>query len=212
MTLFHQASYFTSVAEITQLPDSLAQKEVAFIGRSNAGKSSCLNALSAQKSLARTSKTPGRTQLINYFTCPLGFLVDLPGYGFAKVPLRMKQRWEQLINDYLQQRESLAGLVCIMDCRHPMTPLDQQLVQWSCDSQLPLHILLNKADKLSKNQQFKTLTEVKKQLASNRLLSNSLVSVQLFSASKKTGLPELQQQLSQWLQIEATEELIDHAS
>ena len=174
-------------------------REIAFVGRSNAGKSSTINCLTRQKRLARISKTPGRTQLINFFQFkhlePLR-LVDLPGYGFAKVDKRVKAQWHQLIDYYLRHRISLCGIILIMDARHPLQPFDLQILDWSLQSQYKLHILLNKADKLSRNQALASLNTVKKYLDKEY---NTPVQVQLFSANKGTGLEVLEAGLTHWL-------------
>lgn len=172
--------------------------EVAFAGRSNAGKSSAINCLTNNKKLARTSKTPGRTQLINFFNLSSEQrLVDLPGYGFAKVPKAMKQEWDRNLADYLQTRKSLKGLVILMDARHPLQEFDQQMIQWGCNSQLPVHLVLTKADKLKKGPAKASLLTVQKYLRENDQQSN--VSAQLFSSLKKQGLEELKIVLNLWL-------------
>lgn len=171
-------------------------KEVAFIGRSNAGKSSALNAITGVHKLARTSKTPGRTQLINFF----GFgneqqrLVDLPGYGYAKVSTEVKQQWGQALDEYLRERKSLQGLILIMDIRHPLTSFDRQMLDWTQHCQLPVHILLTKADKLNRGPAQQALAATTKQLA-----TFDSVSIQLFSAIKGTGLEAARARLSTWL-------------
>lgn len=190
---FNSARYTTSAARLSQCPPDDGA-EVAFCGRSNAGKSSAINALTNQKSLARTSRTPGRTQLINFFALDgKRRLVDLPGYGYAKVPLPMKEHWRRHLNDYLTRRDSLAGLVLLVDARHPLKPFDEMMLDWSAESGLPLHILLTKADKLKKEPQRKALLAVKERLPET-------ATAQLFSATKKTGTDELRQKLTEWLQ------------
>ena len=162
---YQHATFQKSAVEINQLPSDNGV-EIAFIGRSNAGKSSALNTITGVKGLARVSKTPGRTQAINIFDLSkTQRLIDLPGYGYAKVPRVVKERWAGNIDTYLQQRQSLMGLVLIMDIRHPLKELDQHLVDWTADCQVPTHILLTKADKLSRNQQNKTLAEVTQALS-----------------------------------------------
>ena len=189
---YNQAVYLTSATTVAQLPADTG-REIAFVGRSNAGKSSALNAITNIKGLARTSSAPGRTQMINYFEIDESHrLVDLPGYGFAKVPPAIKARWEKTTADYLEHRESLVGLMMVMDCRHPLKPLDQQMINWCVDFAVPLHILLTKADKLTKNEQNKALFTVQNALA----LKN--VSVQLFSALKKIGLDAARNVLDSW--------------
>jgi len=193
---YNKASFLLSVAELSQLPTDVGV-EVAFIGRSNAGKSSAINSITNIKGLARTSKTPGRTQMITYFTLDeTRRIVDLPGYGYAKVPLPIQQRWQQTVNQYLQTRKSLRGLVLVMDVRHPLKDSDQQLIDWAVACQLPVHVLLAKADKLSRAQAIETLRSVKFMLAQHE----ELVTVQLFSSLKGTGagIGDAQKQLDQW--------------
>jgi len=169
--------------------------EVAFVGRSNVGKSSAINTITNQKSLARTSKTPGRTQLLVFFELLENIrLVDLPGYGFAKTPIAVRNRWQQQIVEYLSTRESLKGLVIPMDIRRPFTELDQQMMSWTDDLQLPVHILLTKADKLSRGRANSVLLDVQK-----RWLANYDASVQLFSAPKRMGVDVAREKLQNWL-------------
>jgi GTP-binding protein len=197
MTLFNHAVYAASAATLAQLPPSRC--EVAFAGRSNAGKSSAINTLARHNRLAFVSKTPGRTQLINFFA--LGeerFIVDLPGYGYAKVPPEMRARWERVLSAYLQTRESLAGLVLIMDARHPLTPLDRQMLDWFTPRGLPVHILLTKADKLSRGVANKTLQSVRSELN-----IYPQVSVQLFSSLAKQGVEEAETVIDGWLTAQA---------
>ena len=189
------AAYVASAHQLAQLPPPRGP-EVAFAGRSNAGKSSALNALVGHNRLAFTSKTPGRTQMINFFELPgARYLVDLPGYGFAKVPEAERQRWGDLIGTYLTTRPNLAGLVAIMDVRHPLMPLDRQLLDWFLPGGRPVHILLTKADKLSRQQAARQLAEVKAGLR-----SVAGASVQLFSSLKGTGLDEARMVIGQWLE------------
>ena len=172
-------------------------REVAFAGRSNAGKSSALNRLTGHKKLARTSKTPGRTQLINYFQIgelPLA-LVDLPGYGFAKVPLAVKNEWQRELDNYLQNRDALIGLVLLMDIRHPLKEFDNAMIQWAKRSEMPLHILLTKADKLKRGPAQSALLQVRKAVSS---LGN-LVNVQTYSSLNGEGTDILQKRLNSWL-------------
>ncbi len=195
---FHRARYLTSAAKLHQCPED-SGLEVAFAGRSNAGKSSALNALTGSHKLARTSKTPGRTQLINFFSLDETHrLVDLPGYGFAKVPEAMKREWQQHLSDYLDQRVCLQGLVLMMDVRHPLKEFDRMMLEWSAHNQLPVHVLLTKADKLKYGQAKQALLKVKKELKD----FSGPLSLQLFSAPKKTGVDELAKQLRRWLQPE----------
>jgi GTP-binding protein len=170
-------------AQPKQFPDDEGA-EVAIAGRSNAGKSSAINAIVARQSLARSSKTPGRTQQINFFELTPGQrLVDLPGYGFAKVPVNMRQHWGALLTSYFSQRSCLAGAMVVMDSRHPLTDIDVQMLELATSRSLPIHILLTKSDKLSRSVAMKTLADVRKQLNGN-------VTVQLFSATAKTGVDE----------------------
>ncbi|AWB66632.1 YihA family ribosome biogenesis GTP-binding protein [Saccharobesus litoralis] len=194
MIHFQKAKFTTSAPDITKLPAD-SGIEVAFAGRSNAGKSSALNTLTRQKSLARTSKTPGRTQLINVFDLDeTRRLIDLPGYGYAKVPEAMKRKWQAALSEYLQERECLKGLIVLMDIRHPLKDLDQDLVFWAVDSNLPVVILLTKADKLKPGQRKKTVLEVRQ--ASKNFGGN--VEVMAFSSHNGIGLPELEKKLTTW--------------
>jgi GTP-binding protein len=198
MTLLHyqNAEFLLSAAKISQLPSDVGA-EVAFVGRSNAGKSSTLNALCQQKNLAKTSKTPGRTQLINVFELDAAHrLIDLPGYGFAKVSVDIKARWQKTLNTYLENRQCLQGLVLVMDARHPLKEVDKMLIQWTEATELPLHILLNKADKLKKGVAKQTLLQVQKALA-----EFPHCSLQLFSAEKRDGLEQLKSVLAIWFNI-----------
>lgn len=199
MSVYNQTVFLKSAARVSQLPEDTGF-EVAFAGRSNAGKSSALNCLTGIKSLARTSKTPGRTQLINlfYVTDENRRLVDLPGYGYAKVSAKIKQAWQAHLAEYLEVRQCLKGLVLLMDIRHPLKELDQTMVSWCLTRQLPVHILLTKADKLSKSQAIQTLALVKKHYAP---WIDQGVSVQVFSSLKRQGLDILEQQLNTWLGI-----------
>ena len=191
--VLNQAHFHTSVARMRDLPGSRA--EVAFAGRSNAGKSSAINLLTRKNRLAFTSKTPGRTQLINFFElAPATFLVDLPGYGYAKVPPAMKAQWEALLSRYLQEREALVGMVLIMDARHPLTPLDRQMLDWFMPTGKPVHILLSKADKLSNSEKALTLKRVKQELA-----AHAAISVQLFSSLSRLGAEEAAACIEGWL-------------
>ena len=200
MPLFQQAAFLTTVAHLRDLPAD-AVREVAFAGRSNAGKSSAINTLAGRVRLAYVSKTPGRTQHLNYFTLADGkYFVDLPGYGYAKAPLEIRAQWEGLIGPYLGKREQLAGLVVIMDIRRPLTDLDLRLIDWFRPTGRPIHILLSKADKLSRQEQTKTLRSVKAELATWG--GAELYSVQLFSSLKKTGVEEAEAVLAGWLGLE----------
>lgn len=191
---YQKATFLTSAPDITALPADTGI-EVAFAGRSNAGKSSALNTLTRQNSLARTSKTPGRTQLINTFSLDQDRrLIDLPGYGFAKVPLAVKLKWQKSLAEYLMKRDSLKGLVVLMDIRHPLKDLDQDLIHWAVESQLPVLILLTKADKLGPGARKKTVLEVRE--ASLAFMGD--ITVHAFSSLNKQGLPELEQVLDSW--------------
>jgi len=195
MSLFHQALFYTSVNQLKDLP-LLEGAEIAFAGRSNAGKSSAINTLTRRNKLAFVSKTPGRTQQINYFRLKSDlFLVDLPGYGYAKVPLKIRNHWESFLSEYLQTRETLIGLVLIMDIRHPLKDLDLQMLDWFSATQKPVHILLTKADKLSRHKADCTLQTVKSYLA-NYYPS---VTIQLFSSANAVGIEETNKILTNWI-------------
>ncbi len=190
-----QAEFLTSAPRLADCPPP-DRPEVAFAGRSNAGKSSVLNQLTRNKTLARTSKTPGRTQLLNFFrTDAGGLLVDLPGYGYAKAAKTQKQQWQAHLEDYLARRLSLVGLVLVMDIRHPFQAFDLQMIEWAKRSNLSLHLLLNKADKLKYGAQVQALREAQKRIA-----THPNCSVQLFSASSGQGREECIALLYQWLQ------------
>ncbi|HSN63849.1 MAG: ribosome biogenesis GTP-binding protein YihA/YsxC [Azonexus sp.] len=200
MPLFQQATFLTTVAHLRDLPQD-AVREVAFAGRSNAGKSSAINTLAGRVRLAYVSKTPGRTQHLNYFTLADGrYFVDLPGYGYAKAPAEIRAQWEGLIGPYLSKREQLAGLVVIMDIRRPLTDLDLRLIDWFRPTGRPIHILLSKADKVSRQEQTKILRSVKAELATWG--GAELYSVQLFSSLKKMGVEEAESVLAGWLGLE----------
>ncbi|MGL1956644.1 MAG: ribosome biogenesis GTP-binding protein YihA/YsxC [Colwellia sp.] len=189
-----KATFTISAPDIRRLPEDTGI-EVAFAGRSNAGKSSALNTLTNQKSLARISKTPGRTQLINVFEIGDNKrLIDLPGYGFAKVPLEMKKKWQKALGEYLEKRESLKGLVVLMDIRHPLKDLDMDLIQWAADSELPVLALLTKADKLSQGKRSAEVLKVKKTLAT----LNADIKVQAFSSLKRTGAEQADNVICDW--------------
>lgn len=198
MALFQKAVFATTVAHLRDLPLD-ATKEVAFAGRSNAGKSSAINTLANHTRLAFVSKTPGRTQNLNYFRLGEGkYLVDLPGYGYAKAPEEIRSQWEGLLGPYLQGRDALAGLVLIMDSRHPLAELDQDLIDWFAVTGKPIHIMLSKADKLTRQEQVVVLREVKAALGN---LSDRCT-VQLFSSLKKSGVAEAEVVLAGWLDME----------
>lgn len=195
MPLFQHATFFTTVNHLRDLPQEVAL-EIAFAGRSNAGKSSALNTLARQNRLAFVSKMPGRTQHINYFS--LGnerFLVDLPGYGYAKVPEEIRTHWRNLLSIYLATRVPLCGLVLIMDIRHPLTTLDQQMLGWFRPTGKPVHVLLTKADKLSRSEAAKTLKKVAGDL--DKLYPGA--TIQLFSSPKHQGIEEAENILMKWL-------------
>ena len=194
-SLLQRAAFRQSAEKLNQLPeDSFA--EVAFAGRSNAGKSSALNALTGRRRLAHVSKTPGRTRLINFFEVDPGtFLVDLPGYGYAQVPGDMRRHWARLLTGYLNQRWQICGLVVVMDIRHPMTPLDRQLLDWFAATGKPVHVLLTKADKLSRSQAAAQLRKVEAALRKDY----PGCTVQLFSSSGKLGVQEAQFVVGEWL-------------
>ena len=193
---YRTAQFLTSAEKLSQCPADEGF-EVAFAGRSNAGKSSAINTLTDNSKLARTSKTPGRTQLLNFFSLDeQRRLVDLPGYGYAKVPEAMKLKWQRHLSEYLQQRQCLRGLVLVMDIRHPLQDYDTTLLQWAADCELPVHILLTKADKLKPNAARNQIMQIKKLLAAQP----GQISVQAFSSLKKQGIAELETILNQWYQ------------
>ncbi len=192
MAQFPNAEFLTSAWQPRQFPTDTGA-EVAFAGRSNAGKSSALNAITGRKDLARTSKTPGRTQLINFFTLDADRrLADLPGYGYAKVPEQMKRHWQELLTRYVEARASLVGLVIVMDARRPLTDFDLQMLDWTQAHGLPTHLLLTKADKLSRNEAAATQRRVKASLAEGD-------TAQLFSAVSKLGVDEARKRVLEML-------------
>ncbi len=196
---YHKARFLTSAPSIAECPGE-SGAEIAFAGRSNAGKSSAINALTRNKKLARTSKTPGRTQLINFFA--LGDdedlrLVDLPGYGYAKVPQEIKRKWQKHLSEYLYQRESLKGLILLMDIRHPMQEFDTMMINWAVDAEMPVHALLTKSDKLKRGAAKSTLLQFEKHIREANI--HDLVTSQLFSALKGEGIEDLSAVLTQWL-------------
>lgn len=191
---FRTIEFLMSAPSLSELPKDVGM-EVAFIGRSNAGKSSAINTITGIKGLARTSKTPGRTQMINLFTLDEDRrMVDLPGYGYAKVPLAMKQRWQKSMVQYLERRDCLQGLVMVMDIRHPLKESDRQLIEWAMVAQVPVHILLTKADKLSRGNAINCLLQVRRAL--NHY--SELVTVQQFSSLNRIGLDDALAQLNTW--------------
>ena len=198
MSLFRHAVFQISVAKPGDLLPSSAP-EIAFAGRSNAGKSSAINTLAGHTRLAFVSKTPGRTQLINFFGLPNGAcLVDLPGYGYANVPEQVRKQWRGLLEYYLTRRPNLIGLVLIMDARRPLTELDVQMIHWFIPTRNPMHVLLTKSDKLSRQATIKILREVREALA----VYGGQITVQLFSSLKKTGIEEAEGVIGSWLGIE----------
>ena len=201
--LAYQHTRFMISAPTLALCPADSGAEVAFAGRSNAGKSSAINTLTRQKALARTSKTPGRTQLINLFAIgdDAHRLVDLPGYGFAKVPEAVKRKWQQHLSEYLRGRRSLKGIVLLMDIRHPLTEFDRQMLAWADEAQMPVHILLTKADKLKYGAAKNELLNVQRALQAG----HNTVTVQLFSSHTRSGIEALEQCLNSWLCPPASE-------
>lgn len=197
---FRRARFLTSAARFEQCPDD-SGAEVAFAGRSNAGKSSCINVLTDNRHLARTSKTPGRTQLINFFAVDEQAsqrLVDLPGYGYAKVSHATKEDWQHHLEDYLRRRQTLRGLVLLMDIRHPLKDFDCNMLDWAREADLPVHCVLTKADKLNRGPAQQELFKVRKLLAP----WGDNATAQLFSSLSKQGTDELASVLSAWLTTE----------
>ena len=191
---YRQAQYTISATQLSELPVDEGI-EVAFAGRSNAGKSSAINTITDQKSLARISKTPGRTQMINFFSVDENrSLVDLPGYGYAKVPEKIKIRWQQTLGKYLETRQALRGLVLMMDIRHPLKEFDLQMIKWANNANLSVHILLTKSDKLKRGAAKSSLLLVNGELQKKELLA----SVQLFSSLNREGKEEAIEQINQW--------------
>jgi len=190
---FSRAAFFKSVASLLDLPES--EGEIAFAGRSNAGKSSALNTLAGRR-LAFVSKTPGRTQLINFYRIgERAFLTDLPGYGYARVPAAARAGWESLLGGYLTKRAPLRGLALVMDVRHPLTELDRRMLAWFVPTGRPVHVLLTKADKLSRSAALQTLARVQRELAG----LGSGLTVQLFSSLKRSGIEEAEAVFVEWL-------------
>ena len=195
--LLHDAQFLKSAQNIAQCPPDTGY-EIAFAGRSNAGKSSAINRLCTQRSLARTSKTPGRTQLLNFFTLDdQRRLVDLPGYGYAKVNKQVKEQWQRELDGYLAKRECLAGLILLMDIRHPLKEFDLLILDWSAASDMPVHILLTKADKLAYGAAKSTLLKVRQTLKDHP----APLSLQLFSSTAGTGCEDAWDKLAEWLEI-----------
>jgi GTP-binding protein len=202
--LLHQARFFTTVNHLRDLP-ATARPEIAFAGRSNAGKSTAINLLCNQKRLAFASKTPGRTQHINYFSVgpadePAGYLVDLPGYGYAEVPEASKAHWEALLSAYLRTRPQLCGLILMMDARRPLTDLDRQMIEWFAPTGRPIHALLTKCDKLTRQESVVALRNTNKGFDEYRKEGyEGVLSAQLFSALKRVGLDEAHAVIENWL-------------
>ncbi len=202
--LLHQARFFTTVNHLRDLP-ATARPEIAFAGRSNAGKSTAINLLCNQKRLAFASKTPGRTQHINYFSVgpeddPVGYLVDLPGYGYAEVPEASKAHWEALLSQYLKTRAQLRGLILMMDARRPLTELDRRMIEWFGSTGRPIHALLTKCDKLTRQECVLALRTTKKAFDEYREQGYAgELSAQLFSALKRVGLDEAHALIESWL-------------
>ena len=197
MSTLRNIEFVTTVAELHTLP-SAHGAEVAFAGRSNAGKSSAINALAQRNRMAFVSKTPGRTQHINFFSVgPDRYLVDLPGYGYAAVPAAARAHWHDLVGGYLQTRACLRGVILIMDVRHPLRELDQQLINWLKPTGVPVHILLSKADKLGQQKANATLREVNAALARDYVNC----SAQLFSSTRKIGIVDSAKQIQRWLSV-----------
>lgn len=195
--VYHQAQFINSAPRLQDAPPDQGM-EIAFAGRSNAGKSSAINTLVQQNALARVSKTPGRTQLLNFFAIDdQRKLVDLPGYGYAKVPEAIKKDWQQMMENYLKNRKALCGIVLVMDIRHPLTEFDWQMINWCEHSNLPLHILLTKADKLKFGAAKNTLLKVQRDLSQVSIV----VTLQLFSALNKIGIDDVHQVLDEWFQF-----------
>ena len=206
---FQNAHFITSAPDISAMPEDVGI-EIAFAGRSNAGKSSSLNTLTKQRRLAHTSKTPGRTQLINVFDIIPGYrLIDLPGYGFAKVPLTVKKKWQKALGEYLQKRDSLKGLVVLMDIRHPFRDLDNDLIQWAVECHLPVLVLLTKADKLKQSPRAKVHNAMQEKAHA----FGGDVQVEVFSSLKGIGLHKLESKLMSWYrpeESESTDEIQEH--
>ncbi len=202
--IFRSAHFIKSAEKLSQCPLDQGL-EVAFAGRSNAGKSTALNTLTDQKKLARTSKTPGRTQLINCFGLNVDDrrLIDLPGYGFAKVPIAMKKVWQAHMQDYLMNRRSLAGVVLVMDIRHPLKEFDEMMLDWARSNGMKVHVLLTKSDKLKRGPAKSTMLMVQKAIDGQGIDGT----VQTFSALNNDGIDELRTQLAEWLVFNNLDEI-----
>ncbi len=210
MSILQQAHFFTTVDRLHQLP-LLGLPELAFAGRSNAGKSTAINSITHQKRLAFASKTPGRTQHINFFAVgahaddpamPAGFLVDLPGYGYAQVARDSRAHWEETLGTYIRRRNELVGLVLIMDARRPFTDLDQTLIEWFAETGKPIHVLLTKADKLNRSERASALRVSQDSLARYTSLYGAMHTAQLFSALDKTGIDEADMRVLEMLGLD----------
>lgn len=205
--LLHQARFFTTVNHLRDLPATVTP-EIAFAGRSNAGKSTAINVLCNQKRLAFASKTPGRTQHINYFGVgpadePAAYLVDLPGYGYAEVPGAAKAHWEALLSSYLQSRAQLRGMILMMDSRRPLTELDRRMIEWFAPTGKPIHTLLTKCDKLTRQESINALRATQKGFAEYRDAGfQGALTAQLFSALKRTGLDDAHALIEGWLSVQ----------
>lgn len=202
VAMLRQTQFEISAATLAQCPPEQGV-EVAFAGRSNSGKSSALNTLVDHSGLARTSKTPGRTQLINFFQMnEHARLVDLPGYGYAKVPEKMKLEWQAHMGEYLEKRGCLAGLILVMDVRHPLKDFDRMMLEWSMHQQMPVHILLSKADKLKRGPANNALFAVRKEVKN----WGDMITVQLFSSLNKAGVDQAREVLADWFGYEEPKE------
>jgi GTP-binding protein len=205
MSKLQQAKFFVTVNHLADLPKENLP-EIAFAGRSNAGKSTAINVLCSQKRLAFASKTPGRTQHINFFCIPekdeiLGHLVDLPGYGYAKVDRKVQAHWENLLSKYLQERKQLRGMVLIVDSRRGITDLDRNMLEWFCPTGKPVHLLITKCDKLNLSEKSLVMKAVKDELKSLNVNNPSFgeLSAQLFSSTKRIGLEQADELVCKWL-------------
>lgn len=191
---YNKTRFLLSAPILKQCPPDNG-KEVAFAGRSNVGKSSVINAITGNNKLARFSKTPGRTQQLVFFSIESEIrLVDLPGYGYAKVPENVRQHWGLVLQDYFRQRRSLAGLFLIMDIRHPLKPNDIEMLEWCRAAELPVHILLNKADKMTRTESLRTLQSI-----NSSFQDQKKISIQLFSAQDHRGIEQARETLDDWL-------------
>ena len=200
---FHHAEFLTTAAEWRQLPHDGAP-EIAFAGRSNSGKSSAINALAQRKRLAYVSRTPGRTQHINFFRLRSGaLLADLPGYGYAAVAGSTQRHWRAFLARYLAERAVLAGLVLVMDIRHSLTALDRQMLDWFLPTGRPVHVLLTKSDKLSRAEQIRTLHGVRETFRRLFARDATRIGVQLFSATEPSGVDEAEEAIGAWLEVHA---------